>query len=248
MRIWPFLLVAVVAVSLILVCRVEEFNALLLRSDADSIPSMQSVMARAIGGGARVFAVRCATCHAGGRANTATGVPDLTDGDWLYGSGRVSEIERIVRDGIRASRSNTWNLAVMPAYAQAHPSADTKIQPLSPENIRDLVEYLMHLQGRPADQSALPRGAALYGGAGGCYDCHTPDAKGDPAIGAPDLTDRITLYGDGDRQSLFNSIAYGHAGICPGWRGILSSAQIREVALYVFSLNRAAPPSVSAGK
>jgi len=247
MRIWPFLLVAVVAVSLITGWRAAQFNALLLRSDGDSIPSMPSVMARASGRGAQVFAIRCATCHTDGRGNTATGVPDLTDADWLYGSGRISEIEKIVRDGIRASRPNTWNLAIMPAYARAHPSADAKIRPLPPGDIRDLVEYLMYLKGQPADQAALSRGAALYSGSGGCYDCHTPDAKGDPAIGAPDLTDRITLYGTGDRQSLFNSIAYGHGGICPGWRGILSSLQIREVALYVYSLNRATHAPVLAG-
>jgi cytochrome c oxidase cbb3-type subunit 3 len=100
-----------------------------------------------------------------------------------------------------------------------------------------LIEFLLSLQGKEADASRASRGAALYAGRAGCYDCHSSDAKGDTAIGAPNLTDGITLYGDGSRDALFLSIAYGRQGVCPAWVRQLSPAAIRELALYVYSIS-----------
>ena len=102
---------------------------------------------------------------------------------------------------------------------------------------RDLVEFIFHEQGRVADGAASARGASLYLGAGGCYDCHSTDLRGDSAIGVPNLIDKITLYGDGSRQALFMSIANGRQGVCPAWVGQISPAGIRELALYVYSLS-----------
>jgi cytochrome c oxidase cbb3-type subunit 3 len=105
-----------------------------------------------------------------------------------------------------------------------------------------LVEFLIreqriHAQGRSVDGAAAARGAILYAGAAGCYDCHAADGKGDSAIGAPDLTDGITLYGDGSRESLAMSISYGRHGICPAWVNRLSPVGIREVSIFVYSLS-----------
>jgi len=56
---------------------------------------------------------------------------------------------------------------------------------------------------------------------------------GDGAIGAPNLTDRVWLYGDGSRAAIFNSIAGGRAGACPAWIGRLSAGEIRALAVFV---------------
>jgi cytochrome c oxidase cbb3-type subunit III len=57
--------------------------------------------------GARVFADNCASCHGEkGQGNREFGAPNLTDGIWLYGSGREAIIEVI---------SNGRN-GVMPAW------------------------------------------------------------------------------------------------------------------------------------
>ena len=203
--------------------------------------------------GEALFEAHCAACHgARGQADPARGIPDLSDNDWLYGTGSVSDIEQIIKFGIRSHHPKAWNLAIMPAYATARPSIrDDKIPALSPGNIRDLVEFLAREQGRSADAAAAKRGAELFGGVAGCYDCHAADGKGDSAIGAPNLTDRITLYGDGSRESLSMSIAYGRHGMCPAWATRISAAGIREVALFVYSLShpqdRAAPAAPGAG-
>ena len=220
--------------------RQSALEARLLRADPNLIPSNPALMGFAADRGRSLFEVHCAACHGTlGQADPARGIPSLSDADWLYGTGLVSDIEQVVRYGIRSSHPKAWNLAIMPAYATPQPSPrDGKILPLSPGNIRDLVEFLFTEQGRKADPTAAARGAELFAGAGGCYDCHAPDAKGDSAIGAPNLTDGITLYGDGSRESLAMSISYGRHGMCPAWVGRITPAGIREVALFVYSLSR----------
>jgi cytochrome c oxidase cbb3-type subunit 3 len=211
----------------------------LLRADPDALPADAMLLRFAMGRGGPLFMAHCAVCHgATGSGDPAKGVPNLTDDDWLYGEGHVAEIERVIDYGIRSHHPKTWNLAIMPAYARPQPNpADKNIQPLSPQEIHDLIEFLMRRQGRQADAAAASRGATLFAGRGGCYDCHSLDAKGDPAIGAPNLSDGITLYGDGSRDALYMSIAYGRQGVCPAWIKSESAAGIRELALYVYSIS-----------
>jgi cytochrome c oxidase cbb3-type subunit 3 len=218
------------------------------RADPNAIPGDAALMGFALGRGEALFEAHCAACHGtAGQGDPGRGNPKLSDGDWLYGTGSVSDIEQVVKYGIRSSHPKSWNLAIMPAYATPQPSPrDGQIPPLSPANIRDLVEFLFREQGRGADGAAAVRGAALFSNAAGCYDCHAADAKGDSAIGAPNLTDGITLYGDGSRASLWMSIAYGRHGLCPAWTGRISPAGIREVALFVYSLSHAHGPAGAA--
>lgn len=212
----------------------------LLRADPDSIPGNPALMAFALSRGKPLFEMHCAACHgAQGQGDPRRGIPALNDGDWLYGTGAVSDIEQVAKFGIRSYHPRAWNLAIMPAYATPRASArDSRIQSLAPRDILDLVEFLFRAQGRTADTTAAARGAALFAGVGGCYDCHAADAKGDSAIGAPDLTDPITLYGDGSRESLAMSISYGRHGMCPAWENRIDPAGIREVAAFVYSLSR----------
>jgi cytochrome c oxidase cbb3-type subunit 3 len=220
----------------------------LLRADPDSIPSNTALMGFALGRGEAQFEAHCSACHGlEGQGDPVRGVPALNDADWLYGTGLVSDIEQVIKYGIRSYHPKAWNLAIMPAYATPQPSGrDGKIAALSPGGIRDLVEFLMHAQGRSADSAAAARGAELFTGAAGCYDCHATDGKGDSAIGAPNLTDQITLYGDGGRESLSMSISYGRHGMCPAWVGRVNLVGIREAAVFVYSLSHRQGAAVTA--
>jgi cytochrome c oxidase cbb3-type subunit 3 len=215
----------------------------LLRADPDVLPRDPALLRFAVRRGSALFEARCAVCHGtSGTGDSAKGIPNLTDEDWLYGTGRPSEIERVIDYGIRSHNPKAWNLAIMPAYARPQPNpADKNIQPLAPAEIDDVIEFLMRRQGRPADPAAAARGAGLFTGHGGCYDCHSLDAKGDSAIGAPNLSDAITLYGDGSREALHMSIAYGRQGVCPAWINRAGAASIRELALYVYSISHPGP-------
>jgi len=221
----------------------ERMGARLLRSDPDTLAADPSLYQFALAGGKSVFNARCAGCHGeDGRGDPARGIPNLADDDWLYGEGLVSDIERIVMHGIRSNDPKAWNLAHMPAFGRDRTGVqDGGFPSLTPQQIRDVVEYVLSLEGRPASAPSAERGAKVYKMDGGCYDCHSDDARGNPAIGAPNLVDRVTLYGDGSRQSLFDSIAYGRSGVCPAWDRKLSPLAIREVAVHVFSLSHIAP-------
>ena len=175
----------------------------------------------------------CAGCHGADlKGDPRRGIPNLTDGDWLYGSGKIAQIEYTITYGIRSGNPKGRSLAFMPSFA--HPNDDKeKLAPLGPAEIKDVIAYLFSLEGRKADPAAAERGAALYADKGACYDCHAPDARGDHDIGAPDLADNIWLYGDGSEASLFNSIANGHAGTCPAWSGRLTPAVIRALAVFI---------------
>jgi cytochrome c oxidase cbb3-type subunit III len=246
----PLVLIASASLVAAVLLQSSRVESRLLRMDPNAIPGDSALMSFAHERGEQLFDAHCARCHGlHGQGDPGRGIPVLNDSDWLYGTGLPSDIEQIIKYGIRSYHPKAWNLALMPAYGTPLPSArDPKIPPLSPGSIRDLVEFLIRQQGRAADESAAARGSELYSGAGGCYDCHAVDAKGDSAIGAPNLADRITLYGDGSRESLSMSISYGRHGVCPAWVTRIGPAGIREVAVFVYSLSHSqgAAPNVAA--
>ncbi len=230
-------LVGIVLVA-VLIVREQVVEARLLRADPDATAVDPGLNRFAIRRGAPIFQARCAGCHGDhGEGDRSRGVPNLTDHDWLYGSGEVSDIERVVDYGIRAGNPKSWNLAIMPALATPNPGGEKGLQSLSPGDIEDVIDFLMQVEHRPHDAAGAARGAVIYSTRGACYDCHGADAGGDSAIGAPNLADNIWLYGDGSRAAIFQSIAHGRQGVCPAWIKVLSPAKIRELAVYVHSLS-----------
>jgi cytochrome c oxidase cbb3-type subunit 3 len=220
----------------------------LLMAIPDTIPANAALDAYAMSRGAAAFAQHCASCHGErGQGDAVRGVPNLQDHDWLYGSGRIVEIERVVLYGIRSGNSKGWKLASMPAFATGNPYKLYPLSPLTPGAISDVTDYILSFQGRSADAAAIARGTKIYRSAqrGLCWDCHGERAQGNSAIGAPNLTDDIWLYGDGSRASIYNSIAYGHAGSCPAWISRLTPLTIRALAVYVHNLSAtaSAPPA-----
>ena len=211
----------------------------LLRSDPELLPSSGYLLGYAVAVGKPLFENYCAVCHGvAGRGDSSKGIPDLTDADWLYGTGQISDIERVVTYGIRSRNPKALNYAIMPAYGRARPSpTNDKITPLSPADVNGLIDFIYLQQGRPSDAASAARGSRLYYGRGGCYDCHTTDLRGDTDIGAPNLIDSVTLYGNGSRYSLFLSIAVGRQGVCPAWTAKISPARIRLISAYVYSLS-----------
>jgi len=83
------------------------------------------------------------------------------------------------------------------------------------------------------------QGKKLYEGI--CVACHGVDGKGNPEMGAPNLTDNYWLYGN-STEALRQTIAKGRHGSMPAHREILGETRSRLVAAYVWSLsnNRAA--------
>lgn len=209
----------------------------LVVGDPDALPA--EIATRGVSTGKAVYAAHCAGCHGpAGQGDASAGVPAFTDQDWLYGLGKVSDIEQTIAHGVRAANGRSRALAIMPAYATPRPSPTEAIPSLSPGDIADVTAYVLSSGGKPADPGAAGRGAAIFQDRGGCFDCHGADGKGDPAVGAPDLTDAIWLKGDGSARSIADTISHGSAGMCAAWLGVLSAAELRAAALYVHSLSQ----------
>ena len=106
-----------------------------------------------------------------------------------------------------------------------------------------MIEFLRVLERKPADPAAAARGGKVFADTGQCFDCHSGDGGGDDAIGGPNLLDNIWLYGDGSRESLFQSIAHGRAGVCPAWSKRLKPGQIRALAIYISNTAKPGAPA-----
>jgi cytochrome c oxidase cbb3-type subunit 3 len=96
-----------------------------------------------------------------------------------------------------------------------------------------MTEYVYSLSGRNADPVAVERGSQKYQQL--CVACHGMDGSGNQALGAPDLTDNIWLYG-GTRARVMDSIAKGRNGQMPPHRDFLGEDKAHLLAAYVYSL------------
>lgn len=205
----------------------------LLALPPDDVTGRPALVRYALAEAQPLFAARCASCHgANGQGDVSNGAPSLTDGHWLYGAGRVSDIERTILFGIRAGNGRTRNLAEMPALGQAGL--------LQPAEMRNVVAFLQSLRNRNSDADAAAQGRATYAGKGHCGDCHGADAKGSTDLGAPDLVAGKYLHGGG-AQELYESLFLGRHGVCPAWYGVLTLGEIRALAVFVHEAAASAP-------
>jgi cytochrome c oxidase cbb3-type subunit III len=207
--------------------RVEEH---LLRLPADEIPSHETLVAFATERGPYLFVDHCASCHGTDmRGDRERGVPDLQDGIWLFGNGRVSDIENTIQYGVRSGHPKAHNITDMPAFL--------RIGQLSAAEIADVVDYMLALSRQPHDAAAARRGMDIYQNKGNCFDCHSGDALGNPDYGAPALTGPSWVYG-GTRADLIESVADGRHGFCPSWNDKLDAANVRELAVYLHEVSK----------
>ncbi|NVK41643.1 MAG: cytochrome-c oxidase, cbb3-type subunit III [Oceanospirillaceae bacterium] len=163
--------------------------------------------------GQRMFQNNCSVCHGTGGTG-AYGFPNLTDGDWLYG-GEPDTIKQTITNGRNGG---------MPAWGAV----------LGEEGVRDVASYVLSLSGQEVDQEAAARGESQFQAL--CTACHGQDAKGTQALGAPNLTDDIWLYG-GSFEQVTHTIRNGRAGMMPAHKDLLSDDKIHLIAAYVYSLS-----------
>lgn len=166
--------------------------------------------------GQRLYANSCALCH-GSTGRGSLGFPNLTDKDWLYG-GSPDAIKTSIKDGRRGQ---------MPAKG-LNPN-------MTSEDISNMTHYLLSFSGRSDDKVAIQAGSEMYQTA--CAACHGADAKGMQAIGAPDLTDNIWLYG-GTPEKIKQTLVHGRAGVMPAQKDMMSAEKIHLLTAYVYSLSQ----------
>ncbi|OEY67185.1 cytochrome-c oxidase, cbb3-type subunit III [Marinobacter sp. X15-166B] len=165
--------------------------------------------------GQRLFANNCAVCH-GSAGRGSVGFPNLTDDDWLYGGDPDSIVHSITkgREG------------VMPAKGLMPNMTATQVD--------QVVNYVLGYSGRARDADAAEKGAAVFAQA--CAACHGADGTGMQAMGAPNLTDDIWLYGS-TYERIEETVLYGRHNKMPAQEDRLSADQIHILAAYVYSLS-----------
>jgi len=165
--------------------------------------------------GERLYANYCTTCH-GSDARGARGFPNLRDKSWLWG-GDPQSIKTTITNG---------RVAGMPAWEG----------PLGGEaGVDEVAQYVLSLSGRATISELAEKGKAKYDIF--CAACHGPTGTGNTALGAPNLTDDIWLYG-GSLTRISQSIAKGRNGQMPAQGEFLGEAKIHLLSAYVYSLSQ----------
>ena len=162
--------------------------------------------------GERLFVNYCSTCH-GADARGARGFPNLRDGDWLWGGE-----PQIIKTSILEGRTGQ-----MPAWGPA----------LGADGVANVAEYVLSLSGRQVDAEKAAAGKEKFQQL--CIACHGPEGKGMNALGAPNLTDDLWLYG-GSRRDIIETVEKGRQGRMPPHKDFLGEAKVHVLAAYVYSL------------
>jgi cytochrome c oxidase cbb3-type subunit III len=168
--------------------------------------------------GERLFINNCAQCH-GSDAKGSKGFPNLT----LSGASRLAttspeSIEQTITNGRQG---------VMPPMAAAVGSS---------EDVRNVANYVLSLSGSAHNSIAAQLGKEKFAV---CAACHGPDGKGNQALGAPNLTDKVWLHGWGE-DAIVAMINNGKTNVMPAQASRLSAEQIHVLAAYVWNLSQGA--------
>ena len=162
--------------------------------------------------GQRLFIDNCAACHGPqGHGNREIGAPNLTDAAWLYGGGSDAVMTSIL-DGRNG---------VMPPFGAAFDAA----------TVTNLANYVLSLSGATHSQTAAAAAKPMFAV---CSACHGADGKGNPALGAPNLTDAVWLYG-GDLDAIEYAIRNGRSGVMPAWRERIGEPEARLIAAWIYA-------------
>ena len=163
--------------------------------------------------GERLFLTYCAQCH-GSDARGSKGFPNLADNEWQWG-GEPERIEETLLNG---------RTGMMPPMG-------TMLG--GPAEVENVSHYVMSLSGSAHDALKAELGRAKFAT---CTACHGPEGKGNPALGAPNLTDAIWLHGS-SRASVIEAIEKGRHNQMPAFKAFLGEGKVRVLAAYVWGLS-----------
>ena len=177
---------------------------------------------QAMGIGERLFINNCATCH-GSDARGSKGFPNLTDSDWLYGGSPEKIVETIT----------LGRTGVMPPMAAAVGSA---------VDVSNVANYVLSLSGSAHNAIASAAGRPKFAI---CGACHGADGKGNTALGAPNLTDKVWLHGWGE-AAIVARINNGKTNVMPAQEKRLTPEQIHVLGAYVWNLSQSTVAAAAA--
>lgn len=210
-----------------------EWEERLSNADFAEIQSDPELMEVVTTHGPPLYQDNCAVCH-GSQGEGGAGFPRLNDDDWLWGNDPET-INHTLKVGINSGHPET-RVAQMPAFGLDGT--------LDGSAVRNVVLYVQSLTDPDlAQRYGAKKALAVLAGQkhfnANCAACHGRDGKGNPALGAPNLTDDVWLYGS-DAQTLYTTIWEGRAGWMPAWEERLSPAERKILTLHVLGLSESA--------
>lgn len=165
--------------------------------------------------GASIFANHCAMCH-GSDARGSRGFPNLVDKAWNWGGSEEAILHSVMQG----------RQGLMPPFGTVLGS---------PQAVTEVAVYVQSLSGMTVDPALAAAGKPRFEGV--CIACHGPGGGGNPALGAPDLTDDVWQYGS-DLDSIRTAINQGRQGVMPAHAPILGPERARLAAAHVYALSR----------
>lgn len=192
-----------------------QYGPLYARYLAQDIPTV-AANPDALKTGERLFVNYCAGCHGSdARGVPGGGYPNLRDDDWLWG-GEPEAIRTTIADG-RSGSMPPWGMV------------------LGENGVAEVAEYVTSLSGkRPVNKELALAGQTRFQQF--CTACHGADAKGNVALGAPNLADDVWLFG-GTTKAIRQSIDQGRNGRMPAHLEFLGESKVHLLAAYVYSLS-----------
>jgi cytochrome c oxidase cbb3-type subunit 3 len=176
-----------------------------------TVPELAS-NAQAMATANNLFQNNCAQCH-GSDGGGARGFPNLTNDDWQWGGDPDTIVQTIA----------AGRMGVMPPWGEV----------LGEEGVEQVVAYVQQLSGQQADPARAAAGEAHFQTV--CSACHGMDGKGNPLLGAPNLTDGVWLYGS-DAASIREAVLKGRNNQMPAFEERLGEQRVRLLAAYVLRM------------
>ena len=173
--------------------------------------------------GKTLFGDNCETCH-GRRGQGVVGYPNLNDDDWLWG-GDMAAIYTTIAHGVRNGEDDDNRESQMPAFG-----VDGV---LDKDQIASVTEFVLKLSKQDHDEKLVDAGSAIF--AENCAACHGENGMGDRELGAPNLADAISLYGN-TRPTIRAQITKPKQGVMPPWVDRLGEAAVKQLTIYVHGL------------
>ena len=169
--------------------------------------------------GGRLFQTYCVQCHgATGQGIPGSGFPNLTDKDWQWG-GEPEQIVETITNG---------RVGMMPPYG-GNPEAVG-----GEAGAKEVANYVRSFSGLKHDADLAVKGKARFEAI--CFACHGADGMGMQALGAPNLTDKVWLYGSSEAK-IVETVVMGRSNQMPAWKDFLGEAKIHLLSAYVLNLS-----------
>lgn len=173
--------------------------------------------------GHRLFGDNCAACH-GLDATGGHGFPDLTDNVWLWGGG-AEAVAHSIAVGVNSPASEQTRTSEMLAFGETGILDNASVFAAA-----DYVKSLSDPAWTKRHAASIAKGREVF--ALNCTVCHGESGHGNQALGAPNLTDDIWLYG-GSIEDIYTTIHGGRRGVMPAWQDSLKPLERKILTLYI---------------